>query len=136
MKGTIHKRLIRQKEGQSKGFIRNLALVALLLPALLCGCSSGLEGTIVAVEIPAGQSEPEMGARLIAWDPETPENSINAGLGFMWNPTKVMVVESSVNGETGELVSAAVYLASDESAYVTGTTIYIDGGRMGMNYTC
>ena len=73
MKGTIHKRLIRHKEGQSKGFIRNLALVALLLPALLCGCGSGLEGTIVAVEIPAGQSEPEMGARLIAWDPESPD---------------------------------------------------------------
>ncbi len=31
-------------------------------------------------------------------------------------------------GETEEVVGAVVYLASDESSYVTGTTIYIDGG--------
>jgi len=29
-------------------------------------------------------------------DPENPQNSINAGLGFMWNPTKVILVESSI----------------------------------------
>jgi NSS family neurotransmitter:Na+ symporter len=28
-------------------------------------------------------------------DPEQPQNSINAGLGFMWNPTKVLLVDSS-----------------------------------------
>jgi SNF family Na+-dependent transporter len=38
-------------------------------------------------------------------DPAQPQNSINAGLGFMWNPTKVMVVESSVDAESGELVT-------------------------------
>ena len=31
-------------------------------------------------------------------------------------------------GEVEEVVAATVYLASDESSYVTGTTIYIDGG--------
>jgi SNF family Na+-dependent transporter len=34
-------------------------------------------------------------------DAEHPERSINAGLGFMWNPTKVMLVET-VTGEDGE----------------------------------
>jgi SNF family Na+-dependent transporter len=30
-------------------------------------------------------------------DPEQPQNSINAGLGFMWNPTKVMLVETQID---------------------------------------
>lgn len=30
-------------------------------------------------------------------DPSQPQNSINAGLGFMWNPTKVLLVETSTD---------------------------------------
>ena len=35
--------------------------------------------------------------------------------------------------EVGDVVS---FLLSDKAAYVTGETIYVDGGRLGMNYTC
>jgi NAD(P)-dependent dehydrogenase (short-subunit alcohol dehydrogenase family) len=33
-------------------------------------------------------------------------------------------------GELEELVSAAVYLASDSSGFVTGTTLTVDGGLL------
>ena len=37
-------------------------------------------------------------------DPEKPEQSINAGLGFMWNPNKVMLVETSTDAATGKII--------------------------------
>ena len=38
-------------------------------------------------------------------------------------------------GEPSEVAGVAVFLASDDSSYVTGQTIYPDGGRLGLNYT-
>jgi NAD(P)-dependent dehydrogenase (short-subunit alcohol dehydrogenase family) len=28
------------------------------------------------------------------------------------------------------------FLARDKASHITGETIYVDGGRLGMNYTC
>ena len=38
-------------------------------------------------------------------------------------------------GEPSEIASIAVFLASDEASYITGQTIYADGGRLPLNYT-
>ncbi|MFQ5766021.1 MAG: SDR family NAD(P)-dependent oxidoreductase [Rhodospirillales bacterium] len=38
-------------------------------------------------------------------------------------------------GEPNEIAAIAVFLAGDEASYVTGETIYADGGRLGLNYT-
>ena len=38
-------------------------------------------------------------------------------------------------GEPSEIAAIAAFLASDESSYITGTTIYADGGRLALNYT-
>ena len=38
-------------------------------------------------------------------------------------------------GDPSEIASIALFLASNESSYITGTTINADGGRLGLNYT-
>ena len=38
-------------------------------------------------------------------------------------------------GEPEEIAAVALFLASEDSAYLTGQTIYPDGGRLGLNYT-
>lgn len=37
-------------------------------------------------------------------------------------------------GTVDEIAAVVVWLASDEASYLTGTTVYADGGRMGLNY--
>lgn len=38
-------------------------------------------------------------------------------------------------GEPDEVASVALFLATEDSSYLTGQTIYPDGGRMALNYT-
>lgn len=38
-------------------------------------------------------------------------------------------------GQPAEIAAIAAFLASDEASYITGQTIYADGGRLPLNYT-
>jgi NAD(P)-dependent dehydrogenase (short-subunit alcohol dehydrogenase family) len=38
-------------------------------------------------------------------------------------------------GEPEEIAAVALFLASEDSSYLTGQTVYPDGGRLGLNYT-
>jgi NAD(P)-dependent dehydrogenase (short-subunit alcohol dehydrogenase family) len=38
-------------------------------------------------------------------------------------------------GEPAEIATIAAFLLSDEASYITGETVYADGGRLALNYT-
>jgi NAD(P)-dependent dehydrogenase (short-subunit alcohol dehydrogenase family) len=38
-------------------------------------------------------------------------------------------------GEPGEVADAAAFLLSEAASYITGEVLYVDGGRLALNYT-
>ena len=38
-------------------------------------------------------------------------------------------------GDPSEIAAIAAFLASDQASYMTGQTVYADGGRLPLNYT-
>jgi NAD(P)-dependent dehydrogenase (short-subunit alcohol dehydrogenase family) len=38
-------------------------------------------------------------------------------------------------GKPEEIAATVAFLASDDASYITGQTVYVEGGRLGLNYT-
>lgn len=71
------------------------------------------------------------GIRVNAIGPGMTETPINANLRKVDDPSLTAVLEHIPLGRIGQvhdLVGPAVFLASDLSAYITGTILLVDGG--------
>ncbi len=75
------------------------------------------------------------GIRVNAIGPGTVNTPINANFFSMPGMVERFLLRTPLGriAEAEEIASVAVFLASDEASYVTGTTIYADGGRLALN---
>lgn len=76
--------------------------------------------------------------RVNAVGPGSIDTEMMAGVND--NPEAMKMVMSRTPlkrvGSPREIADVVAFLASDKASYITGETIYVDGGRIGMNYTC
>jgi NAD(P)-dependent dehydrogenase (short-subunit alcohol dehydrogenase family) len=75
------------------------------------------------------------GIRVNAIGPGTVNTPINANFFSMPGMIDRFLMRTPLGriAEPDEIARVAVFLASDDSSYITGTTIYADGGRLALN---
>ncbi len=78
------------------------------------------------------------GIRVNAIGPGSIETEMLAGIMAEDEAARSRILSRTPLGRCGtpeEIASVALFLASEDSSYLTGQTIYPDGGRLGLNYT-
>jgi glucose 1-dehydrogenase len=130
--------LVKQVEaGRKPGSIVNMSSVndTLAIPAIVSYCISkgGVSQLTRATSIalaPHGIRVNAIGPGSISTDMMKGVLADKAALNRALSRTPLGRV-----GEPSEVAAIAAFLASDDASYVTGETIYVDGGRMPLNYT-
>jgi glucose 1-dehydrogenase len=129
------RQMVRQDSG---GVIINMSSVnaILAIPGLVSyGCSKGAVNQltkVMAIELAPHN------IRVVAIGPGTimTELARNAVMGSAGARRKILSrTPIGRAGEPEEVAAVAAFLASADASYITGQTIYPDGGRLALNYT-
>jgi len=132
------RQMVKQVQaGRKPGAIINMSSVndTLAIPAIVTYCIS--KGGVSQLTRSTALALAPHGIRVNAIGPGTIETDMAKG---------VLADQAALNramsrtplgrvGAPSEVASIAAFLASDDASYVTGETIYVDGGRMPLNYT-
>jgi glucose 1-dehydrogenase len=122
-------------EAGTRGVIINMSSVNAVVahPVLVHYAAS--KGGIAMLTKGMAVSLAPHGIRVNAIGPGTVNTPINANFFSMPGMVERFLMRTPLGriAEADEIASVAVFLASDEASYVTGTTIYADGGRLALN---
>lgn len=77
------------------------------------------------------------GIRVNAVGPGTISTELAAQAGLTGSGVGPVLARTPMGrlGEASEIAAVAAFLASDDASFVTGQTVYADGGRLGLNYS-
>jgi len=121
-----------------KGAIVNMSSInaQVAIPAIAAYCAS--KGGVMQLTKASSLALAPHGIRVNAVGPGSIDTEMMAGVNADAEAMK-MVMSRTPLGRVGtprEIGDVVAFLASDKASYITGETIYVDGGRLGMNYTC
>jgi len=125
-------------EKNIEGSIVNMSSINALvaIPSIASYCAS--KGGVMQITKAAALALAPHNIRVNAVGPGSIDTAMMAGVNA--NPEAMQTVMSRTPlkriGSPREIGDVVAFLASDKASYVTGETIYVDGGRLGMNYTC
>jgi glucose 1-dehydrogenase len=121
-----------------QGAIVNMSSVnaQISIPTIAAYCAS--KGGVMQLTKASALALAPHGIRVNAVGPGSIDTAMMAGVNA--NPEAMEMVMSRTPlkriGEPREIGDVVAFLASDKASYITGETIYVDGGRLGLNYTC
>jgi len=125
-------------ENKIQGAIVNMSSInaQVAIPTIPAYCAS--KGGVMQLTKSTALSLAPHGIRVNAVGPGSIDTAMLAGVNA--NPEAMKMVMSRTPlqriGTPQEVADVVAFLASDKASYVSGETIYIDGGRLAMNYTC
>lgn len=121
-----------------KGAIVNMSSVnaQLAIPSIASYCAS--KGGVMQLTKVAALALAEKGIRVNAVGPGSIDTAMLAGVNSDEAAMARVMSRTPLKriGTPREIGDVVAFLASEKASYITGETIYIDGGRMGLNYTC
>jgi glucose 1-dehydrogenase len=132
------RRMVEQvKAGQTPGAIINMSSVnaVLAIPNQVPYCVS--KGGIAQLTKVMALSLAPYGIRVNAIGPGSIMTDILKSVATDRDAKRRLLSRTPLGriGEPDEIAAIALFLASDDATYVTGQTVYADGGRLGLNYT-
>ena len=120
-----------------KGAIVNMSSInaQVAIPAIPAYCAS--KGGLMQVTKAAALALAPHGIRVNAVGPGSIDTEMMAGVNANPEAFKRAMSRTPLGrpGTAREIGNVVAFLASDKAAYVTGETIYVDGGRLALNYT-
>jgi glucose 1-dehydrogenase len=126
-----------QMIARRSGSIVNIASVAARLGAIGTIAYSVAKAGVVQLTTVAAIELAPHNVRVNALGPGTfaTEMSVSAYADPSMEARVLSRIPMGRTGRPEEAAGVALFLASDDSSYVTGKTVYADGGRMGLNLT-
>lgn len=119
-----------------EGAIVNMSSInaQVAIPAIPAYCAS--KGGLMQITKTAALALATKNIRVNAVGPGSIDTDMMAGINA--NPAAMEAVISRTPmrrvGEAREIADVVAFLCSPKASYVTGETIYVDGGRLGLNY--
>ena len=120
------------------GSIVNMSSVnaRVAIPSIAAYCAS--KGGVMQLTKASALALARHGIRVNAVGPGSIDTAMMAAVNEDPEAMRVAMSRTPMKrmGTPGEVAELVAFLASDKASYITGETVYIDGGRLALNYTC